>query len=516
MTAVPAPAGVAKFRASGAAAYRARRLQVDSGQEAVVYLHRDAEICRSEGFESETRIAVTAGSRTILATLNVVTGTLLTLEDAGLSESAWMLLGAADGAAVTFAHPQPLESLGHVRAKIHGARLNRAALGAIVGDIAAGRYSDIHLASFLTACGGERLDRQEMIDLTTAMVASGERLTWGRNPVLDKHSVGGLPGNRTTLVIVPIVTAAGVIMPKTSSRAITSPAGTADTMEMLAPVELSRADLRRVVEQEGGCIAWGGAARLSPADDSLSGVARPRDVDSAGQLVASVLSKKAAAGATHVLIDLPVGPTAKIRSVAEADHLSAHLREVGQAMGLSVLPVMTDGRQPVGRGLGPALEARDALAVLRRDPEAPVDLRERALLLAGYVLELAGLVAAGGGQALAREILQDGRAWDKFRAICRAQGGMREPPTASFTRPLAAPRGGRIARIDNRRLARVAKLAGAPRDPAAGLVLHVRLDQQVEAGEPLFTVHAEAAGELDYALSYATARGDIITVEHTP
>ncbi len=516
MTATAASPPIAGSRASGAPVYRARRLQVDSGQEAVVYLHREAEVCRSEGFESETRIAVTIGSRTILATLNVVTGPLLTLEDAGLSESAWTLLGAAEGDPVTFAHPQPLESLGYVRAKIHGARLDRAALGAIVGDIGAGRYSDIHLASFLTACGGERLDRQEMIDLTTAMVASGDRLTWDRSPVVDKHSVGGLPGNRTTLLIVPIVTAAGVIMPKTSSRAITSPAGTADTMEMLAPVGLSRAGLRRVVEQEGGCIAWGGAARLSPADDILIRVERPLDVDSTGQLVASVLSKKAAAGATHVLIDLPVGPTAKIRSVAEAERLSAHLRAVGEAVGLSVLPVMTDGRQPVGRGLGPALEARDALAVLQRDPGAPVDLRERALLLAGYVLELAGVVATGGGQALAREILQDGRAWEKFRAICRAQGGMREPPAAPFTRPVAAPRSGRVVRIDNRRLARVAKLAGAPRDPAAGLVLHVRLDEQVEIDQPLFTVHAQAAGELAYALTYATGHGEIITLEHAP
>jgi thymidine phosphorylase len=495
--------------------HRARRICIDSGQESVIYLHRQSAVCRAEGFESETRVSVTLGPRAILATLNVVTGPFLSVEDAGLSESAWQLLAAEEGAAVEFAHPAPLESLRHVRAKIHGRRLDAAALSAVVDDIAAGRYSDIHLASFLTACGGERLDRQEMIDLTSAMVASGERLEWHRSPILDKHSVGGLPGNRTTLLIVPIVAAAGVTMPKTSSRAITSPAGTADTMETLAPVELGQAELRRVVEQEGGCIVWGGAARLSPADDVLIRVERPLDLDSTGQLVASVLSKKAAAGATHVLIDLPVGPTAKIRSVAEAQRLSEHLRHVGEAVGLRVLPVMTDGAQPVGRGLGPALEARDALAVLQGDPSAPADLRERALLLAGYVLELGGAVAAGGGQALAREILQDGRAWAKFQAICEAQGGMRQPPSSACTRPLGASRAGRVTRIDNRRLARVAKLAGAPRNPAAGLVLHVRLGETVEPGQPLFTVHAQAVGELDYALTYATAHGDIITVDET-
>jgi thymidine phosphorylase len=487
-------------------------MYIDSGQEPVVYLHSDSEVCRAEGFQTETRVSVRIGSRTIIATLNVVTGGLLGTDAAGLSETAWARLAAVEGAAVHLAHPQPLESLGHVRAKIHGKRLDATALSAVVSDIAAGRYSDIELASFLTACGGDGLDRQEMIDLTLAMVATGDRLEWGRTPVMDKHSVGGLPGNRTTLLVVPIVAAAGITMPKTSSRAITSPAGTADTMEVLAPVELDQAELRRVVEQEGGCIAWGGAARLSPADDVLIRVERPLDLDSTGQLVASVLSKKAAAGATHVLIDLPVGPTAKIRSVAEAQEVSGHLREVGRAIGLEVLPVMTDGSQPVGRGLGPALEARDALAVLRGTPEAPPDLRERGLQLAGYILELAGAVPVGQGQALAREILRDGRAWTKFQAICRAQGGMREPPVAAFTRPLTAGCAGRVTRIDNRRLGRVAKLAGAPRDRAAGLVLHVRLGDAVEPGQPLYTVHAESVGELEYAVAYALARNEIVTV----
>jgi thymidine phosphorylase len=508
----PPRLGESALPAGGRTAHRARRLGIDAGQEAVIYLHRDSEVCRAEGFQTETRVSVRIGTCSILATLNVMSSPLLGVDDAGLSEAAWTRLAAVDGGAVEVTHPRPLESLRHVRAKIHGRRLDAPALSAVVGDIAAGRYSDIELASFLTACGGDRLDRREMIDLTLAMVATGDRLEWGRTPVMDKHSVGGLPGNRTTLVVVPIVTAAGVTMPKTSSRAITSPAGTADTMEVLAPVELSQAELRRVVEQEGGCIAWGGAARLSPADDVLIRVERPLDLDSTGQLVASVLSKKAAAGATHVLIDLPVGPTAKIRSVAEAEEVSAHLREVGRAIGIEILPVMTDGAQPVGRGLGPALEARDALAVLRGQADAPPDLRERSLLLAGYLLEMGGAVVVGGGQALAREILRDGRAWAKFQAICRAQGGLREPPVAGFTRALSAGAAGRVTRIDNRRLGRVAKLAGAPRDPAAGLVLHARLGDAVEPGQPLFTVHAASAGALEYALAYARSQDEIVTV----
>ena len=136
-------------------------------------------------------------------------------------------------------------------------------------------------------------------------------------------------------------------------------------METLAPVELDTAAMRRVVEREGGCIVWGGAATLSPADDMLIRVERPLDLDSEGQLVGSVLSKKKAAGSTHVVIDMPIGPTAKVRSEEAAARLSALLEGVGKAIGLTLRVLTTDGRQPVGRGIGPALEARDVLAVLQ-------------------------------------------------------------------------------------------------------------------------------------------------------
>jgi thymidine phosphorylase len=449
----------------------------------------------------------------IRATLGVVTGGLLEHDEAGLSEAAWGRLRAEENAPLCFSHPRPLASLRHVRAKIHGNRLDAAALAEVIQDVAQGSYSDIHIASFLTACAGGRLDRQETIDLTRTMVAVGERLSWSRDLVLDKHSVGGLPGNRTSPILVSIVAAAGLLMPKTSSRAITSPAGTADVMETLAPVDLDAAAMRRVVEREGGCLVWGGAARLSPADDLLIRVERPLELDATGQLVASVLSKKAAAGATHVLVDMPVGPRAKIRGLEAARRLDAELRDVGEAMGLQVRPVLTDGAQPVGRGVGPALEARDVTAVLRNEPEAPQDLRARALLLAGHLLELAAAAPVGTGEALARDILDDGRAWRKFTAICEAQGGLRTPPVAAHSRPVTAGRAGRVAAIDNRRLARVAKLAGAPRDRAAGLVIHVRLGDAVGVGDPLFTVHAETAGELAYALTYAASRPRIVELE---
>lgn len=492
---------------------RLKRLGIDTHQEAVIYMRSDCHVCRAEGLATHARVRVTAGGASIIATLNRITGDLLAPGEAGLSEIAWARLDAAEGGDVAVSHPRPLDSLSHVRAKVYGRRLDDAELAEIMGDIVAGRYSDIHLSSFITACSARGLDRTEIVGLTRAMVAIGQRLDWGATPIVDKHCVGGLPGNRTTPIIVAIVAACGLTMPKTSSRAITSPAGTADTMETLAPVDLDLAAMRRVVGREGGCVVWGGAVDLSPADDTLIRVERALDLDSEGQLVASVLSKKVAAGSTHLVLDLPVGPTAKVRSEADAELLGAHLEEVAKVLGLEAAVVRSDGRQPVGRGIGPALEARDVIAVLQGEPAAPIDLRTRAVTLAGALLELSG--AAGAGVEMAEATLNDGRAWAKFQAICEAQGGMRTPPMSSHSQPILAHLSGRIATVDNRRLARAAKLAGAPDAKAAGLELHTLLGQQVEKDTPLFTLHAETRGELAYALDYIDSHPPIVEMEQT-
>ena len=494
---------------------RLRRLGIDTYQEPVIYMRSDCHVCKSEGFQAQARVKVQLGDRTTIATLNVVNTDLLATGEASLSEAAWNILDATEGDRITISHPEPLESLGLVRAKIYGKELDAEAMRLIVGDIAARRYSDVHLSSFITACAGDHLSLDEVIGLTKAMIEVGERIEWGHKPIVDKHCIGGLPGNRTTMLVVPIVAAYGLVMPKTSSRAITSPAGTADTMETLAPVNLDIPSMRRVVEREGGCIVWGGSVRLSPADDVLIGVERVLDLDCEGQLIASVLSKKVAAGSTEVIIDIPVGPTAKVRSQESAKALIRNFEEVGTAIGIQVRAISTDGSQPVGRGIGPALEAQDVLAVLRGEEKAPKDLRERALLLAGSLIEFSSNLSDGTGRGLAQAMLDDGSAWKKFQAICEAQGGMREPPHAKFTQEVVAHTNGRVTSMDNRRLARVAKLAGAPKSPAAGLKMHTSLDRVVEQGEPLFTVHAETPGEMAYATSYLQANSDIFVIEET-
>jgi len=480
-----------------------------------VFVARSSSICRSEGWEAQSRVRVARDGDAIIATLNVTTDGLLAPDEASLSEVAWKLLGARVGDLVRLSHPPPVESLSHVRAKVYGERLSSKAVHDVVADIVAGRYSDIDLAAFVTAFAEATPDVDETAALTRAMIETGDRLYWGQTPIVDKHCVGGLPGNRTSMIVVPIVAACGLVIPKTSSRAITSPAGTADAMETISPVDLDLPDMRRVVEREGACIVWGGRVRLSPADDVIISVERPLDFDSPTQVVASILSKKAAAGSTHVVIDMPVGATAKVRSASAADALEALFREVASSLAVSLQVLRSNGDQPVGRGVGPALEARDVLRVLRDDVAAPADLRDRSLTLAAAVLELGGAADTGTGLATAARALSSGAALKRFESICRAQGGMREPPVAPLQYIVTATRSGRVCRFDNRRIARLAKLAGAPHAVAAGVELHARLNDVISMGDPLFTIHAETPGELDYARAFL-ANNPFVEVEEAP
>ena len=490
-----------------------RRLGIDTHQEPVVYMRADCAVCRSEGFAAHSRVQVRTGGRSIIATLNIVYGALLGTDEAGLSEAAWSLLSPEPGDRLDFAHPIAVDSMSFVRAKVYGQRLVESQLDAIVSDVVAGRYTDVELAAFITGCADSHLSQEEITALTRAMINTGERLTWPYHQVMDKHCVGGLAGNRTTMVVVPIAASLGLIMPKTSSRAITSPSGTADTMEVLAPVDLSLEKMRSVIDHEGACIAWGGAVHLSPADDILVRVERALDLDSEGQMVASVLAKKAAAGSTHVVLDIPVGPTAKVRSAAAARRLQNLLEHTAHAIGLKARTLISDGRQPVGRGIGPALEARDVLAVLRDEPDGPPDLRSHALDIAAVLVEMAGLAQADESRSLAAAMLTQGHAWTRMQAICEAQGGMREIPRAAQTHEITASHAGHVRSIDNRLLSRIAKLAGAPAVPAAGLELLVRMDDPVVRGQPLFRIHADSRGDLDYVLEFAQRHAGAVDIE---
>lgn len=497
--------------------FRLRRMGIDTQSEHVIFIHADAVAQGLLGFKPMDRVLVTGDDpqtgkrREITGILNFCEDSLIERDEIGLSIVAFSDLGLAAGTPVLTKLASSPTSVDKVRSKLRGGKLLRADFDAILQDVTARRYSKPELSMFVLACSLQHLDDQEIADFTQAMIGSGESLHFDAPIVADKHCIGGVPGNRTTMIIVPILVSLGLTVPKTSSKAITSAAGTADTMGVLAQVDLPNVELYRVVEKTGGCIAWGGALELAPADDILITVERPMQIDTEAQMVASILAKKKTAGATHALIDIPIGPSTKIRTQHEAERLAARFYHVSEVIGLRVDIVTSDARGPIGCGIGPRLEALDVLSVLHRDPAAPTDLREKSLFLAGRILERTGSVADACGYRIAQEALDSGRALATFEAIIEAQGPRTMPPAARFQTVIESTRDGRISEIDCLGINRIAKLAGSPAHPAAGLRCLRRVTDVVSRKEPLFEIHAQSDAQLRMAADYAsTALAEIV------
>ena len=479
-----------------------KSLGIDTNQELVVFMPASCHVCKSEGFQALTRVTVSFSNKSIIATLNVTNDGLLQEGEISLSESAARKLGIQERDLLHVAHTEPLKSVAHVRAKLYGSILDQQAYHEIIRDIADEKYSNIFLSSFVSACSGNNMNMDEICCLTSAMIDAGNRLYWEKGVIADKHCVGGLPGNRTTMIVVPIIASMGIIIPKTSSKAITSPAGTADTMGVLTNVNLSIEGIRKVAEKENGCIVWGGAVKLSPADDLIIRVEKALDIDSEGQMIASILSKKAAVGATHCVIDVPIGATAKVRSMDNGIQLALKLKEVSEFLDIKSQIIFSDGSQPVGYGIGPSLEARDVLDVLQNKRIAPKDLHQKAIRVAAEIVRLAWDMPKDESYELVKDKLKSGEAYKKFIAICEAQGGFREPATAKYSKTIESDFTGIISKINNRKIAQVAKLAGAPDSPEAGVDFRIQLKDKVETGQPMFTIHANSKGELEYAYEY--------------
>jgi len=406
----------------------------------------------------------------------------------GLFEEVLDHLGVKNGSMVSIHMTGKPESVAHIRDKLYGKTLTYTELYHIIDDITHDRLTDIEKTYFVAAGFAQGFTNDEIVNMTRAMVNTGDTLKFA-GTTLDKHCIGGVPGNRTTMVVVPIVAAAGCVIPKTSSRAITSPAGTADTMECLAHVELSEQKIKKIVRDVGACIVHGGSMNLAPADDKIIKVEHPLSIDAEGQLLASVMAKKYSVSANNILIDIPMGKTTKAKNMKEATHLQKMFELIGSRLGMNVKVIITDGSQPVGRGVGPLLEAQDAMRILRNDPQAPSDFKNKSIHMAGLMLEMAG--KAKDGEKYALELLESGKALAKMNQIIKAQGKHKKISLGKYTHEVKTSKHGTITEIDNEIIAKIARIAGAPEDKGAGLYLHKKVGDKVHHGDTLFTVYAE-------------------------
>lgn len=490
---------------------RAKSIDIDLGKQSIL-IHEDDS--RKIGVKARERLKIFGGGEVTFAIVYITTK-LVQPGEIGILSDLTRKLDIDNGDKIVVSPMKRPESINYIRKKLYGKTLTRDEIFSLVKDITEYRTTDIELSALISAITSNGMDMNEIEYFTKAMVSMGKKLELNAPRIFDKHSIGGVPGDKTTLLVVPIVAAGGLVIPKTSSRAITSAAGTADVMEVIARTDFNADEIAEIVRKTNGCLVWGGAIDLVPADSILIDIERPLSLDPEGLILASVLGKKKAVGTNYVVIDLPTGNGCKVETKAEARNLAIKFIELGQRLDMHVECAITFGGQPIGRAVGPALEAKEALMAL--EGERIGSLIEKATGLAGILLELGHVAPQGKGKAIAQNILESGKALEKFREIIEAQGGdanikSDDIELAENVETITSKRDGYVTMIRNPVINKVARIAGAPLDKKAGVLLHAKKGERVGVGDPLISIYSSNSADLDAAVKYAVSE-NIIAVE---
>ena len=458
--------------------------------------------CIELGVKEGDRVRID-GTKSYVVTANK-SDTLVNRGEILMPKNVMDKVGAKDGMEVNVVFSPSPESVRSIRKKMDNQKLSKDEINAVIQDILEARLSLIETSAWLTALYINGMDVDEIADMTTAMVNTGDTIQFDRTPVFDFHSVGGVPGNKVTPIVVSIVAAAGLMLPKTSSRAISSACGTSDFVETFCKVEMEASELKEISEKVGGVLAWGGSMNLAPVDDMLIKVEYPLNINPRAQMLASIMSKKMAIGATHLLMDIPTGPGTKVKTIEEARAYVHDFMELGNRLGIQIECAITYGDQPVGNAVGPGLEARECIRILEGNAH-PASVVEKACDLAGIILEMGGIPH---GADEARRILSSGEALKKFREIVAAQGG--KPDLTSedirigkYKLQLLSTKAGYVHSIKNKDIVSIARAAGAPADKGAGLLIFRKKGQRVEKGDILLEIYADVESKCQRAKDLA-------------
>lgn len=397
-------------------------------------------------------------------------------------------------------------ALSAIRKKLVGKTLTYKEIYAIMDQISKEKLGDVLTTYFAASGYSKGFTNEELYFLTKAMVETGERLKF-RGIVADKHSIGGVPGTRTTFIVVPIVASAGFKIPKSSSRAITTPDGTADDMEVLAPVDLTKEKIYKVVKKTNACIVWGGSFNIAPADDIMIQIERPLLFESYDKILVSIMAKKIAFGSNHVVIDLPYGNMVKVHTLKDANVLADKFRFLAKQFNIKIKVLIHKTDEPAGRGIGPVLEVKEALKVLQQKKDRPLDLEIRGLNLAAHLLQLCLLDSPkkltayvektyGNTHGWATEILKSGRAFKKLKEIVEAQGGnpnigadKLKPGKNKFK--VKATKAGTVKSLNSKNITVIARILGAPSQHKSGIYLDKKIGQKAAKGETICTLYSE-------------------------
>jgi len=445
------------------------------------------------------RVLIKKGDRKIISVADTVQR-LLRLNEIAVSQEIIKQLNLKNKSKVEVEITSKPHSIDLIKNKLKGKELSKKEIYEIIRDISNNALTEAEVAFFISAVYSQDMSLKETKALIRAMVKTGSRLRL-RGKIADKHCIGGIAGNRTTPIIISICSAAGLIMPKTSSRAITSAAGTADVIETLARVDFSTNKIKRIIKKTNACFVWGGALGLAPVDDKIIKIGRVVKIDSTAQLLASILSKKISVDSKYILIDIPYGKSAKVTK-AKAEKLKYKFLAMGREFDLKLKVVLTNGKEPIGNGIGPVLEMNDVLKILKRK-DGPKDLEEKSIMLAGNLLEMTGKAKKGKGIELAKKILNSGLAYKKFKQIIKIQKGkIKKLRPGKYNYTIESKKTLKIKHLNNKLINALARQSGSPDDKAAGVYLYKKTNQVVKKKEKIMTIYAVSEEKLQHAKKF--------------
>jgi len=481
---------------------KVKKLNIEDGNMMMVMINEAYAL--ANGLTSTDKINIYHDKKEFVA--DVVLSPDFPSDSIGVFSDVWKKFKLKDDDIVKIsyveANPKAVDA---IRRKLLGKKINEEDTKLIISEIANGKLSDIQITYYVSSSFFYKPSNEELYFTAKAMAETGETFKFDSEIVADKHCMGGVPGNETTMIIVPIIASLGITIPKSFSKAITSPAATGECVKTLMDIEFNKEEIYKLVKKTNSCLIWGGGLSLAPADDRIIKVSYPISMEPHSKAVISIMAKKAAMGITHCVIDIPMGKTAKVHSMEDALELKKKFEYVGKRFGMKMKVEITDAKQPIGAGIGPTLQTREVLRVLEQHPKRPIDLENKALYLASKLVELTGYAKKSDSLRIVTEQLRLGNALKKMKEIIKAQGGdpkigCEEIRLGSVKYDFKAASDGIVKNIDMKFLNTIVRTLGCPIEETAGIYLHKKLNDFVEKGDKIFTMYTESENRLKDAL----------------
>ncbi len=478
---------------------KAKKLDLQAGDYLKVLLNRiDAE---NESLSAGDKVWVTTYDHEYICTINI-TDTKVEQGQVGFCRDIWEGTYLATDSYVRVELMSKSKSVGYIAKKLQGERLNEEEMAEIMKDITQKKIRSAEMAYFMATMFSPGFNDDEALYAIKGMVAAGEVLDFkdvrkNGDLVVDKHSIGGIAGKGITPLLVPIVASFGLVIPNTSTRAITSPAGTTDILEVVMPVNLNGDEIHEIVSKTGGVLAWGGNLNIAPADDILIRVEKGLHVQSYQKFIISIIAKKLAMGISHILIDVPYGKETKISEPEDIELVSESFMKFFNKIGVKCHVYTRNVLGPDSRGIGPNLEIRDVLRILENNDEKCTELEEAVVAMTGELLEFVGKAKKGMGENMARDCLDSGKAEKKFWEIAFAQGckekvSSKDIELGSKKLEVVSTKEGVIESINNKEVVKISRALGTPGIKEAGIYFHKFLDDEIKKGDVLMTFYSTA------------------------